>query len=324
LQKLGESGNLKGRNLEKTMQRNIFIFLAVLGGACCAGCESNRSQEFNWRTFRFEAVGPRERPQKTVAKEGELDQIPPPAQKTSAQMTSKQKKVYEKGEINRLYIGDATASKDASADNLYIAKQTTPDKLAELLTLLYPGQGPGGSDRLRFLLYSDETTWEKAKAFAPRLDVAAQQIKPDGTPVVDTKTLPEWDLAIGLIYGSEFPRRVDPDIRVRVISLLNHVLEYPSAQADLRWGAAIISSNLNARFDPKDYIAASATLSQGLRLTGKQDYKAMVIRYHHIKQLLGREQKLTARKQAQDFLNYFQNWDTTDCYHFVQTIVEQK
>ncbi len=306
------------------MRRDIFIFTAILGWAFCAGCQSNQSYEFNWRTFRFEAVGPRERPQATTAREGELEQIPPSAQKTSAQMTQKQKTVYEKGEIHRFYIGDSTTSKNTTDENIYIVKQTTPDKLAETLGLLYPGQGPGGSDRLRFLLYSDEGTWEKAKAFAARLDVAAQQVKPDGSLAGDVKNLPEWDQAIGLIYGSEFPRRVDPETRVRITSLLNHVLEDPSAGTDLRWGAAIISATLNARFDPKDYIAASAALSQGLRLAGKQDYKAMVIRYHYIKQLLAREQKLTAKKQAQDFLNYFQSWENTDCYHFVRAIVEQK
>jgi hypothetical protein len=306
------------------MRKDLFMVITVLGWAVLAGCESGRQSEFNWRTFRFETVGPRTRPQGTPAKEGEIEQIPPSAQKTSAQMTPKQKTIYEKGEIFRLYIGDPSTQSNTATGNIYIARQTTPDKLAELLVLLYPGQGPGGSDRLRFLLYSDESTWEKAKAFAPRLDAVPQTLKSDGNGTTEVKPVEDWMQAIGLIYGSEYPRRVDADLRVRITSLLNHVLEDPSANTELRWAAAVLSANLNARFDPKDYLAASAALSQGLRLVGKQDYQALVIRYHYIKQLAARDQKLAAKKQAQDSLNYFQAWEGTDCFHFMRNIVEQK
>lgn len=299
--------------------------LAALGPGC-------GQYEFNRRTFRFEQVGPRSRPAVRAGAEAPADasaqtnatmgeQIPPPAAKAPVRLSPRQKATFEKGKVFTLYLGDESVEKKPGQSDLYLVKQATPDKLAELLVLLFPGDGPGGSVRLRFISYSDEQTWAQAMAFASRLDVAAIRIQPGiGLP----ETAAEWDLAIGLVYGSEFPRKMDPDIRFRAVSLLNHILKDPGAGAEQRWAAGILAATLQTRFEPRDLVAASATLSQTLRLTSKQDYKALVIRYHYIRQLMARGQTLTARRHAQDALNYFQGLDDTNCYRFLRTIVEQK
>ncbi|MFA5863615.1 MAG: hypothetical protein WC975_02905 [Phycisphaerae bacterium] len=300
-----------------------FLILAVgFVGLGSLGCQSG-SYEYNWRTLRFEQVGPRARYQidvshekKGSAEDEDMGQIPPPGNPSGGELTRKQQSAFAKGRLYRFYLGDQTVDKNASMPELYVVRQTTPDKLAELLSLIYPGQGPGGSDRLRFIIYADEKILEKAQSFASRLDVPAQKNKPEN--------LSDWDLAIGLIYGSEFPRKLDSDARFRIVSMLNRIMDDRSAQVAVRWAAGIIASDLYSRFDPRDSVAASATLSRLSKVVRGQDYKAMVVRYHHLQQLMARGQTLTAKKQAQDALNYFQKWEDTNCYQSIRNIVEQK
>jgi hypothetical protein len=299
------------------------------------GCESGSRYEFNRRTFRFERVGPRSRPLNRTGTEtagggqesaaGNLtegEQIPPPATRTPANLSQRQKGVVERSRVTILYLGNETVQKKPGQQDLYVVRQTTPDKLAELLVLLYPGDGPGGSDRLRFISYAGDRVWEMARAAAPSFDVAPQKIEPGAT--LDVGAAGRWNLALGLIYGSDFPRRIESDARFRILSLLNQIVKDLSAPADRRWAAAVLAAALQTRYEPRDFVAASATLSQALRFTGRQDYRALVVRYHYIRQLLARGQALAARKQAQDALNYFQSQEDTNCYQFLRTIVEQK
>jgi len=45
--------------------------------------------------------------------------------------------------VNRLYLGDPTAQAQ-NLPNFCRVRQAAPEKLSELLVLLFPGQGPGG------------------------------------------------------------------------------------------------------------------------------------------------------------------------------------
>ena len=322
------------------------VWMTGLALSLILGCQSGERYEFNRRTFRFERVGPRPRP--TVAsteepapapgKEGEMGRIPPRTgpggtfhtingQRISPRtepgtgpvaLTPKQKSAYVRGRVQRLYIGDPTAESTIAPENLFVPKQTTPNPVAELLVVVFPGQGPGGSDRLRYLLYSNDEVWSRAKAFVRRLDVAP--LKPDaGSDGRNT-----WDQAIGLVYGSEFPRRMDPQVRFRAVGLLNQVMADRSADLDLRWAAGLIAANLQSRFDPKDSIAASALLSRTSELVRGSDYRALVVRYHYLRQLEARDQKLTLRKKAEECLKTYRRWEDTDCYQFIRNYLESK
>ncbi len=314
------------------MRITIFILLAGFVLGVSAGCSE---YEYNRRTMRFERVGPRPRPQvasgtqETAANseadsenEPEIGQVPPPATRAPANMSTKQRRSFAKGEIYRLYIGDESSKETLSPQNLYLVKQTSPEKLAELLVMLYPAEGPGGSKRLSFLLYSNQEIWDRAKAMAPRLDVAPQQTESGKLSL--NKGLTPWDQAIGLIYGSDFPRQMDSDVRFRVTNLLNQIIKDPAEKTELRWAAGVIAGTLQTRFNPKDYVAAKALLSQAGNFARGRDFKALVIRYHYIRQLAARGQDLAAQKQAQDALNEFQTWENTYCYQSIRRMMEQK
>jgi len=292
------------------------------------GCSN---YEFNRRTMRFERVGPRSRPQAvseteepevTAAEEVKNGPIPERGYNPKKNMSQKQQTNFAQGEVFRLYLGDESAKSSISGQNLYVLKQASSDKLAELLGWLFVSEGPGGSKRLSFLMYSEEETWSQAKNFAPLLDVGARDLR--SSQFAAAADISNWEMAIGLIYGSDFPRQLDSDVRFRATSLLNQVLKDPGEKVEIRWAAGIIASTLQARYQPKDFVAARALLSQTDELVGGQNYRSLVVRYHYINQLMARDQKLTARKQAQDTLNTFQSLSHTDCYQAIRRIVDRK
>ncbi len=290
------------------------IFVIVL--SCLVGGLACQSSEFNWRTFRFEQVGPRNRPLITAETEDDVDmgQIPPPAQKSAPNLKPSRQSALEKGELFRLYLGDESAQPMVPSEDFYLVRNAPLDKLAELLVLLYPGEGPGGNPNKRIVIYKNEQVWEQARTFAPRLDAAAEIVGGESS---------DWAQALSLLYRSEYPRKLDATTRDKVISLFNQVIEDTSEDAGVRWAAVVLSSMLHVRFEPRDYSAAEAVLGEGENFIRGTDYRAMVMRYHHLRLLLARGQKLTARKQAMDAMNYFQNWQNTDCYDLIRMIGQE-
>jgi hypothetical protein len=279
------------------------------------GCQSD-SREFNWRTFKFEQVGPRNHP-RIVAEDEEFPEQIPESGMPKPNLTAKQQTAYEKSQILRLYIC-SEKPKSIAEDSYYLATQAPVDKLADLLENLFPAQGPGGSEKIRYLLYRNDVVWERAMKFASRLDV----------PPMDSSIYMSgqgaWESALGLLYGSEYPRKLDPETRKRVISNLNHVVSDESADRETRWAAAILAGNLHARFDPKDFVSADATFGEASELVPGDEFESLVVRYHHIHLLVAMNQPLKAKKQAIDAMNYFQKWENTECYERLGAIAGGK
>ena len=279
------------------MIKNYLTFMVCLAVFGCS------DQEYNWRTMRFERVGPRSRfITKTSAEQNktleDMGQIP-----EKAQVSPQAKPPISSLDVYRLYISDQSQQKGQGWQDFYIVRNAPPEKLAELLAMLFPGQGPGGSERTRWIVYTDDTTASKAQDFARYLDASGKS---------------NWDQALGYLYASSFPRKMDTDTRYRIVSLLNRVMADRSQKSDLRWSAGIIAANLYTYYDPKDFIAASASLAQSSGTVSKSDYKNMVVRYHQLRLLQSKGLKSSARMQAQEALSEFQKWENTDCYQFIR------
>lgn len=293
------------------MQKRLMI--PILAALFCSGCQSDR-QEFNWKTFRFERVGPRDvyRP-KTEADRPttleELGMMPPPGRTTTPELSGTgRQSAYERSQICRLYISKEPPKSFAEGEYSYVAKWAPVDRLSEILVLLYPAQGPGGDERVRYLLYRSETVMEKAKFMASHLDVPAIGINEAKGDVLT------WNLAIGLLYSSEFPRKIDVNRRSHVIALLNQVIENPAEDSTIRWASAIIAGYLEMQYSPQDFVLAGASVSRSLDFTSGPSYEGLVSQYHLAKLLLMRHQQLTLKKQAMDALNFYQRWENTECY----------
>lgn len=297
------------------MRKNICWMLIATVMVGVMGCGTD-SQEFNWKTFRWERVGPRDRPRFAAADEAFPEQIPESGM-VKPHLTEKQQSAFSKSQIIRLYICEKTPT-SIGQGSYYLATQAPVDKLADLLAILYPAQGPGGSEKIRYLLYRDEAIWERAKKFAERLDEAAIE---QGTYVVGQGS---WPTALGLLYGSEYPRKLAPETRKRVISHLNHVIGDESADREIRWAAAVLAGNLHGRFDPKDFVSASATFVEAMGFAPGDEFEALVVRYHHIQLLMVMNQPIKAKKQAIDALNYFQRWRNTECYERIGIAAKEK
>lgn len=293
------------------MRKNtIFMVLLglIVGGL---GCRSD-SQEFNWRTFKYEQVGPRNHP-RIVAEDEEFPEQIPESGMPKPNLTAKQQTAYEKSQVLRLYLC-SERPRSLEEGSFYLASQAPIDKMADLLATLYPAEGPGGSETIRYLLYRNEGVWERAMRFAGRLDVPAM----DSSIYISGQGA--WETAVGLLYGSEYPRKLDPETRKRVISNLNHLIGDESAEREIRWAAAILAGTLHARFDPKDFILADATFGEAAGFAPGDEFEALVVRYHHIHLLATMGQPLKAKKQAIDAMNFFQRWENTQAYERVGAV----
>jgi hypothetical protein len=302
-----------------TMRKRIIPALLIAVFWTTPGCQSG-SREFNWQTFRYEQVGPRvvyrpaaEKP-RTLE---DLGEFPASARKPAPVTSAEQDLAYLKTQTFRLYIGSELPKQSEAGENFCLARKAPVDKLADVLSLLYPAQGPGGSETFRYLLYRNEDVLSQAKNMAERLDAAPIVLDADHSPTVDQSS---WELALGFLYGSDYPRKLDPALRSRVVLLLNQVIENPAADRQLRWAAAILAGNLQARFEPKDYVVAGATFSRAADFTPGPSYQAMVARFHAVRLLLARNQQLTAKNQAMNAVDYFRDWQYTECYEYLRNV----
>jgi hypothetical protein len=303
----------------ETNMRKRMIIPIVIAAVYCAGCQSGR-QEFNWKTFRFERLGPRDvyRPKAETGEPSTLEELgtmPPPGRSTTPELSGAgRQSAYERSQICRLYISRQPPKSFAEGEYSYVAKWAPVDRLSEILVLLYPAQGPGGDERIRYLLYRSENVMEKAKAMAVRLDVQAIGVN-EARGDIST-----WNLALGLLYSSEFPRKIDVNRRAHVVALLNQVIENPTEDSHMRWAAALIAGHLEMMYSPQDYVLAGASFSRSLDFTSGPSYEGMASQYHMAKLLLVRHQRISAKKQAMDALNFYQKWESTECYERLRGI----
>ncbi len=305
------------------MQKKVLILLVsilpVLGGWQC----NWRRYEFNWQTFRFEQVGMSNRrpaaqsksPQELVKEQG---QIPPKSTEPKQELSPKERRSLLAGRVYRLYLGRGDTNSGIPAENFVVIKYAPVDKLAELLSLVYPGEGPGGSVRLRFILYKDAEIWTQAKKFAKHIDVKVWRAEQTGQNDSD------WQTAIGMIYASEFPRKLDPDVRFKIISRLNRIVSDPQIDSPDRWASAIIIAYLNSEYDPRDFTAANANLSLAGRIIRGREYQMLVVCYHQIRLMYERGERLQAKKLCQQSLDSFRALENTECYQSILNMLNRK
>jgi len=202
------------------------------------------------------------------------------------------------------------------AENVYVAHHAPVEKLAELVQLLYPGKGPGGSDRVQFIVYADAGVWGSAKRFAELLDHAGS---------VESSLGQLWPDALGRLYKSNFPRKLDRQDRTLVMNMFNRIAGGQSSDPDLRWGSGVIMAHLAARYDPKDYTTASAALALADKVVRRGGYREMVIRYHRIRHLIARGRRVKAVQaraiaKAREALDAYHAFRNTSCYQMIRTI----
>jgi len=171
---------------------------------------------------------------------------------------------------------------------------------------------------MRYLLYRSDSVREEALEMAVRLDVPVIALEPGQTLDTDQSS---WDLALGLLYSSDYPRKLTPAVQARAISLLNQVVENPAADRRLRWASAILAGNLHMCFEPRDYISAGAPFARASDFLPGNSYQAMVTRFHTIRLLLARNQQVAAKQLAGEALDYFQKWENTECYEYLRSLV---
>ncbi len=304
------------------MKKKILILLVAILPVLTGGrCNCHR-YEFNWQTFRFERLGhrlPQIRQDKQTREKLVREQKTIPPKGSSYQqnnLSRKEKKVLISARLYRLYMGSKSAESAIPEENLIILRHAPTDKLAELLEMLCPGEGPGGSVRLRFILYRDPTIWEQAKQFATKLDVPVWKrgkIEPNN-----------WNTAIGMIYATHFPRKLEPEMRFKILSRLNQVITEQANDIKLRWASAIIAANINSQFEPRDLIAARAYLERAEKLARGNNYLALVTKYHEIKLLQLKRNKIKMMQLCQKTLDRYRLLENTECYQIILNILRRK
>lgn len=291
--------------------------LVILGGWTC----SMPRYEFNWRTFRFERVGPRSRadaPAQT-ARQADANRRDAPSSSDSspaaagpmADVTA----IAERGRLYRLYLVAGQADADIPPENVCVVRRAPLGKLAAVMSLLYPGEGPGGGRDVRHIIYRNREVWQYARQFASRLD----EVGPAGQQSGGHQL---WSDALDELYKTEFPRKVQPGPRLRIVGMLNRLANDPSADRDIRWAGSVIAAHLFTRYEPKDYQIADATLALAGEFVDSGTFQFMVIRYHQVRQLESRGMKSRARREAKQALQQSQAWRGTTCWEMMRLKIE--
>jgi len=286
------------------MRRAICILISAAVIVTCGACCGPRWQ-YNWYTFRFERIGPRDKHRQTA---GTTARAPQPAGNVAQEPVAPKKRTGD-GRDYRLYFTAGAEVADLPAENVFVVRSAPVAKLAELIGLLYPGLGPGGRPEVQYIIYSDIDVWRSARGFAEQLDTRASDTGSAGDM---------WRQAIDGLYASAFPRKLERQKRLRIVKLLNRVGRDRSANHDVRWAAAIIKSHLFVRYDPKDYSVAGAALAEAGKTVQHGDYRAMVVRYHHIKQLVAGGRKRDAVTKARRTLKDYAQFRNTSCYGMIR------
>jgi hypothetical protein len=245
----------------------------------------------------------------------------PPVPKPAETVEAKEPSVGEVAQGYRLGLLNAQAQPaKGPAENEdevnYRVKNAPVDKLAALLVVLYPGEGPGGSATEQFILYKSAEIGRQARQLAERLD--------PGTFANSSGSAQTWKLAIEELYRTEFPLKLEPERRLTVVSLLHRVLNDEFADRDLRWSAGILASYLYTRYNPKDMLTARAALGFAGRLIKGDDYKTMVTKYHLIRlsELEGNKKQM--KREALEALRAHKNLENTSCFQMIRELGQKK
>ncbi len=237
--------------------------------------------------------------------------LPKQNKNPEAGLSERSQRAIEQGRVYRLYIASSDAKISVPEENLYIVKNAPPEKLAEILSLLFPAEGPGRSPNMSFLLYKNQDVWTKAIDFASKLDVS------DASAVGDP-----WQNGLALLYKSKFPRKLSPQDRYKITLQMNRVLNDTKRNSEIRWASGIIIAALNVRFSPKDYTLAGATLGLSSRIISEENYEMMVIQYHQIVELSLQGKKTQSQAYARETLDTYRNWSNTACFELIADYIK--
>jgi len=289
------------------------------------GCRTDR-YEFNPQTFKFERTYVEAYPIAGSGEAGEAVEFYPAAPSKAvgaAPLPPETQPVAVQQAAATDFLQLSLATADAARPDASVVLQRAPaDKCAHLLQILYPGAGPGGTGTWAFILYSDSRIGQKARDMAHLLDEPA--VEPAEAP--DAGKLspqPAWRVAIGLIYASQFPRRVSASLRDRVRSRLDAVIDAETTAMRQRWAAALIAARLML-FEPKDTSAAAAYLQRGKSFSEADSYEAMVVRYHHLRLWKFTQPRDAFRGRLQQALRQFTRYNQSECYRLIEALSEQK
>jgi len=316
------------------VRRTLSAATSMLAVAMAAGCSDSTRYTFNWQTFRFEAEGPRKMSASASTEPADESRtVPTEASYTPAERALREDnpgfarndaparaepvKKDASGEttpmIYRVYVTSEKPSEALPSDSTVMAARAPIDKLSESLQVICPGKGPGGSNREQYVVYSDFDGFTFSKRFAAMLDVPSNE---DSGPNVDA-----WSRAIGRLYASEFPRRLDKNIRLQVVGELSRLAEDQLIDGEKRFAAAVLGAYLCERFDPKDFRQADALLKLASKPVLDHSYLALIVRYHQIKMLHTQAKNLQATNLARQTLAEFSSMSESTCYQDIQAML---
>lgn len=328
--------------MDGSMKRSMYMrrisaaMICAVVGVLAVGCSDNTTRHtFNWQTFRFEAEGPRKtaspastssesssessaslEPSYTPAEQALRNDNPGFARNDEparAEPVKKSSMSESTPMIYRVYITADKPSDALPSDSVIVAARAPIEKLSELLQVICPGKGPGGSSRVQYVVYSDFDGFTLGKRFATMLDAPSNE---DGGPNVDT-----WQRAIGRIYASEFPRRLDKDIRVQAVNELSRLADDQLADSEKRFAAAVLGAYLCQRFDPKDFRTAETLLTTASKSVPAGSILSLIGRYHQIRMLHTQGKTLQATNLVRQTLTEFSSMSESTCYQDIQQML---
>lgn len=291
----------------------LFMWFIAFGiTATIPACSRNQHQ-FNPHTFRFERTGVRQTP---VARQSSADKSPSSPGPGSDAASEAAPAI---GQYYRLYL--VAADHPNSTAQGYKLRYAPTDKCAELVNLLYPGFGPGGSNKVMYILYSRQDAWQSAYRIIEDMDLPAVE-PPVGNTTEQVPASQTWARAVGLIYSSKYPRTVDQQLRESINDLLARTVDNKSQPAQIRWAATIIAGQM-LTFDPPDYTAAVDLFSTAETLAAGNSYKEMVARYHQLRARRDIHGKGSIKQQLNESLRQFDKYRQSQCYQSMAALTEK-
>lgn len=297
----------------------LMLILACSVPFWAGGCQPVR-WEFNRETFRYERVGPRDRPAPvdTPATQPAVAETDSPRKPAHRQVRATKRTAIARSDGSyRLGIvqGQPSVERSEQSNYDYAAQSTSPGKLAALLVVLFPGQGPGGNETERYIIYNSAEVWREAIDFLPRLDPA--KVKP-------AANVPQaWPKALNTLYASRFPVKLERQQRSEILSMLHRVLNDHTADRELRWAAGIIAAGVHSRYHPQDHLTARAALGVAERAVVGLDYQSLVVRYHRIKLLMAEGSKRQARHEVREVFREYPQFKKTACCRIMRTMTKK-
>jgi len=301
-----------------------YILIAALG-TVLGGCQTE-ALEFNWRTFRFERVTPRSQgptAAPAASQPAPATAVAPTSAKATpeagAESVSKSQPAFrtwspetdkiKRGMLYRLHLIQDQLEPGLPPENCLVVRGVPVTKVAAVLAILCPGEGPVAGVNIQNMIYRDPAMWQEARSMAEALVPPPNGKRAEPEP---------WFTALLALYQADFPRRLTPPERIKIVQPLQTMVYEPRIKVEDRWAAAVLAAHLLVRYEPKDYIAAGELLGQAELLAGGSVHRTLIVRYHEIKCRLAQGDRQSAKALADRTLEEFRGLENSTCYQSIR------